>query len=69
MISPYFLNPTELNLKGKAAFFPWGLTMCMVVWTYFRLPELKGLTQETLNQMFDKKVPTRKFMEAAKEYQ
>lgn len=43
--------------------------MCMVVWTYFRLPELKGMTQETLNSLFDAKVPARKFREVSKEYQ
>ncbi|KAH7363400.1 general substrate transporter [Plectosphaerella cucumerina] len=69
VVSPYFLNPKELDLKGKAAFLPWGLTVCMVVWTYFRLPELKGMTQETLNNLFDAKVSARKFKEASKEYQ
>jgi MFS transporter, SP family, general alpha glucoside:H+ symporter len=69
VVSPYFLNPKELDLKGKAAFLPWGLTVSMVVWTYFRLPELKGMSQETLNSLFDAKVSARKFKEALKEYQ
>jgi len=69
VVSPYFLNPKELDLKGKTAFLPWGLTMVMVAWTYFRLPELKGLTQETLNRLFDERVSARKFTEEAKKYQ
>ncbi|RSL40699.1 hypothetical protein CEP53_013209 [Fusarium sp. AF-6] len=69
IVSPYMLNPSELDLKGKAAFLPWGLTMCMIAWTYFRLPELKGMTQETLNSLFEAKVPARKFLKESKRYQ
>ncbi|RSL53990.1 hypothetical protein CEP54_010135 [Fusarium duplospermum] len=69
IVSPYMLNPSELDLKGKAAFLPWGLTMCMIAWTFFRLPELKGMTQETLNNLFEAKVPARKFVEVSKQYQ
>ena len=68
IVSPYFLNPTALDLKGKTAFLPWGLTLGMVVWTFFRLPELKNIPQETLNVLFDKKVAARKFREEAKAY-
>lgn len=43
VISPYMLNPTEGDLKGKATFPAAVFTALLVVWTYFRLPETKGL--------------------------
>lgn len=37
----YLINPTELDLKGKTAFF-WAATAAITtVWAYFRLPEVK----------------------------
>jgi MFS transporter, SP family, general alpha glucoside:H+ symporter len=67
IVAPYFLNPTELNLKGRTAFLPWALTICMIVWTFFRLPELKDVTQDTLNSLFEAGVPARQFKEKAEQ--
>jgi hypothetical protein len=36
-------------------------SLCMFVWSYFRLPEAKGRTYEELDLLFQKKVPARKF--------
>lgn len=69
IVTPYMLNPAQFNLKGRAAFLPWVLTLLMVVWTYFRLPELKGLTQDTINHLFEKRVPARRFAERGRECQ
>ncbi|KAM0227404.1 hypothetical protein ACHAPO_011590 [Fusarium lateritium] len=69
IVAPYLLNSQEANLKGKAAFPAAGLTIMLLVWTYFRLPEVKGLTAETLDHLFENKVSARKFRLAAKEYQ
>lgn len=69
VISPYMLNPKEGNLKGKAAFPAAVFTAILVAWTYFRLPETKGLTQETLDHLFLEGVPARKFKEEAKRFQ
>ncbi|KAF5551683.1 sugar transporter [Fusarium mexicanum] len=69
IVSPYLLNPQEANLQGKAAFPAAGLTILLLVWTYFRLPEIKGMTTETLNHLFYNKVLARKFLEASKQYQ
>lgn len=69
VVAPYLLNPEEGNLQGKAAFPAAALTLMMIVWTFFRLPEIKGMTTETLDQLFLKKTPARKFREAAKDYQ
>ncbi|KAF2855364.1 sugar transporter [Plenodomus tracheiphilus IPT5] len=68
-ISPYMLNPSRWDLKGKAAFPAAIFTLLMVTWTYFRLPETKGLTPTTLNQLFHEGVSARKFKGAAARYQ
>ncbi|KAF4469157.1 MFS maltose permease [Fusarium albosuccineum] len=69
IVAPYLLNPQEANLQGKAAFPAAGFTVVLIVWTYFRLPEVKGMTAETLDHLFYNKVSARKFLEASKEYQ
>jgi SP family general alpha glucoside:H+ symporter-like MFS transporter len=61
VLQPYFMNPTEWNLKGNTGFV-WGTTAFLVfVWSYFRLPETKDRTFEELDLLFAKKVPARKF--------
>lgn len=59
--TPYMLNPTEGDWKGKTGFFFGGTCFLSLIWTFFRLPELKGRTYEELNILFWKKVPARKF--------
>ena len=60
-LEPYFMNPTQWNLKGYTGFVWGGTTFVMLVWGFFRLPETKGRSLEQLDEMFAKKVPTRKF--------
>lgn len=69
VVSPYLLNPEEANLQGKAAFPAAALTLMMIVWTFFRLPEIKDMTTETLDQLFLEGTPARKFREGAKKCQ
>jgi MFS transporter, SP family, general alpha glucoside:H+ symporter len=58
---PYIFNPTEANLKGKAAFiFAFTGTLCFI-WVFFRLPEMKGRTYEELDILFAGKVKARDF--------
>ena len=59
--TPYMLNPTAANWKGKTGFFFGGTCALSLLWAYFRLPELKGRTYEEINLLFWKKVPARKF--------
>ncbi|KAL2817204.1 general substrate transporter [Aspergillus granulosus] len=61
VVAPYMLNPTEGNLKGKAAFPAAAFTLLLIVWTFYRLPETKGLTTETLDHLFHEGVPARRF--------
>ncbi|KAH8892638.1 hypothetical protein GQ53DRAFT_822841 [Thozetella sp. PMI_491] len=69
IIAPYMLNTGSGNLKGKTAFLPGALTVLMLVWSWFRLPETKDLTPGTLDHLFNNEAPTRKFTKEAKKYQ
>ncbi|EMR72447.1 putative mfs sugar transporter protein [Eutypa lata UCREL1] len=61
VLQAYTINPTEWNWKGKTGFF-WGSTgLCVFIWAYFRVPEVKGRTYEELDILFANKVPARKF--------
>ena len=42
-LQPHFLNPTGWNWRGKTCFFWGGLNLLGLIWTYFRLPEPKGM--------------------------
>jgi SP family general alpha glucoside:H+ symporter-like MFS transporter len=61
IIMPYILNPTALNIRGKAGFLFGGLSLICCVWCYFRLPETRNRTFDEIDIMFHKKVPARKF--------
>ncbi|KUJ23245.1 sugar transporter [Mollisia scopiformis] len=63
VLEPYFMNPTEWNLKGYTGFFWGGLAFCTAVWTFFRLPETKGRTFEEMDMLFAKGVNARKFQD------
>ncbi|KAJ3544731.1 hypothetical protein NM208_g2900 [Fusarium decemcellulare] len=60
-IQPYLINPTEANLKGKAALVWFGIGVLTLLWAVFRLPETKGKTYEELDVLFEKKVPAWRF--------
>ncbi|KAI9684716.1 MAG: hypothetical protein M1829_000091 [Trizodia sp. TS-e1964] len=61
VITPFMLNPSAWNWRGKTGFF-WGsiCTLCFI-WTYFRLPEPKGRTFGELDILFERKITARKF--------
>lgn len=64
MVQPYFMNPTQMDLKGYTGFF-WGTTALLTfVWAWFRLPETKDRTYEELDWLFSQRIPTRKFATA-----
>ncbi|KAH6613049.1 general substrate transporter [Boeremia exigua] len=68
-ISPYMLNPSRWDLKGKAAFPGAVFTLCMIVWTYFRLPETKGLSPATLDHLFHERISARDFKRESARFQ
>lgn len=56
-----FINPTAWNWRGKTAFFWAGTNLLSLVWTYFRLPEPRGLTYADIDVLFENRVSARKF--------
>jgi hypothetical protein len=56
------LNPQELNIKGKAALPAAAPAIFLLTWTSFGSPEVKGIIAETLNYIFQQKVPAREFI-------
>lgn len=61
VLEPYFMNPTEWNLRGYTGFI-WGATAFLTfIWAYFRLPETMGRTFEDLDILFAKNVSAKKF--------
>jgi MFS transporter, SP family, general alpha glucoside:H+ symporter len=61
VLQPYFMNPTQWNLKGYTGFFWGGTSLIMFVWAFVRLPETKWRSFDELDVLFAKKVPARKF--------
>ncbi|WRT65108.1 uncharacterized protein IL334_002050 [Kwoniella shivajii] len=59
--TPYMINSTAGNLKGKAGFI-WGTmaVFCFVL-AFFHLPETKGRNYRELDLLFHRKTPARKF--------
>ncbi|GAA5859880.1 hypothetical protein JCM8547_004370 [Rhodosporidiobolus lusitaniae] len=58
-LAPYFFQTWDL--KGKSAFPAAGFTLILLVWSYFRLPEMKGRSFEELDILFALRLPARKF--------
>ncbi|GAA6000071.1 uncharacterized protein JCM10292_003610 [Rhodotorula paludigena] len=58
-LAPYFFQ--TWNLKGKSAFPAVAFTAILFVWSFFRLPEMKGRSFEELDILFALRVPARKF--------
>jgi MFS transporter, SP family, general alpha glucoside:H+ symporter len=50
-------------LRGKGGFVWCGFAFVSFVWTYYRLPETRGLTAGQIDLLFTRKVPARKFSE------
>jgi len=61
VITPYMLNPTAWNWKGKSGFFWAGACFLCLTWTYFRLPEPKGRTYGEMDILFERGISARKF--------
>jgi len=57
VITPYMVGPTKGDL-GPKVFFIWG-SLCAVcfVYSYFLIPETKGLSLEQVDRMFEETTP------------
>ncbi|KAJ4325901.1 hypothetical protein N0V84_003287 [Fusarium piperis] len=60
-VMPYLINTDQANLGGKVCFVYFGLSVPMCVYLYFCLPELKGRNYAEVQEMFENRVPARKF--------
>ncbi|KAJ5630398.1 uncharacterized protein N7484_010498 [Penicillium longicatenatum] len=60
-VLPYMFNPNEANLGAKVTFIFGGLSVICLVYLWFFQPETAGRTYGELDEMFMKKVPSRKF--------
>lgn len=56
-LNPPILNPSAWNLRGKGGFIWAGLCLCILTWTYFRLPETKDRSAAELDLLFERKTP------------
>lgn len=61
VVTPYMLNPTELNWQNFTGFFWAGLCFLCLIYAYFRLPEPHGRTFAELDVLFEHKVSARNF--------
>lgn len=60
-IVPILINPGNANLGAKVAFVFFGPSLLFSVYLYFCFPEMKGRSYLELEEMFQKKIPTRDF--------
>lgn len=60
----YMQNRTAWDFKGKSGFFWGGTAFLVFVWSYLRLPEIKGRTYEELDILFANRTPARKFAQS-----
>jgi SP family general alpha glucoside:H+ symporter-like MFS transporter len=55
------LNPTAWDWKGRTGFFWAGITVALLLWAYFRLPETKNRTFAEMDMLFEREVSARRF--------
>ncbi|KAI1453221.1 general substrate transporter [Annulohypoxylon moriforme] len=59
--APYFINPDSLNWGPRYGYIWFPSSVVAAVWVYFFLPEVQGRTLEEIDEMFEAKLPARKF--------
>ncbi|CAN8104762.1 unnamed protein product [Discula destructiva] len=59
--SPYFINPEQLNWGPKYAYIWAASCVVLAAWSWLFLPETMGRSLEQIDEMFEKRVPARKF--------
>ena len=60
-VLPWIYNPDKGDAKEKTAFVYGGFCALAFVLAYFQVPEMKGRMPAEIDQMFDLKLPARKF--------
>jgi MFS transporter, SP family, sugar:H+ symporter len=59
---PYYINPAKLNWGAKYAWLWFPSNLLMGIFVFFFIPETKDRTLEEIDEMFEMKVPARKFV-------
>ncbi|KAI1391777.1 general substrate transporter [Hypoxylon trugodes] len=59
--APYFINPDSLNWGPRYGYIWFPSSIVAGIWVYFFLPEVQGRTLEEIDEMFEEKLPARKF--------
>jgi len=59
--APYFINPAKLGWGPRYGYIWFGANMACVVFTFFFLPETRDRTLEEIHEMFEARLPARKF--------
>jgi len=57
----YFINPASLGWGPRYGYIWFGSNVIVVIFTWFFLPETKDRTLEEIHEMFEAKLPARKF--------
>ncbi|KAE8166078.1 general substrate transporter [Aspergillus tamarii] len=60
-VLPYMFNPDKANLGAKITFIFGGVSTLIMALVWFLLPETANRTYQELDEMFEKRVPARKF--------
>ncbi|TDZ37011.1 MFS transporter fmqE [Colletotrichum spinosum] len=60
-VTPYLINTDSANLGAKAAFVWAGLCIVSFAWVWMEVPELSRKTVPELDELFQRRTPTRKF--------
>lgn len=64
VMTPMFLHPQQLNWGPKTAFLYAGICLLGVIYTWFSIPETKGLTPRDVDILFENAVSARSFSAA-----
>ncbi|KAM5347442.1 hypothetical protein ACJ41O_010447 [Fusarium nematophilum] len=59
--TPYFINPESLNWGPKYCYIWGGSNLILAVFVFLFVPETKGRSLEQLDELFEKRVPARRF--------
>ncbi|KAK3381041.1 general substrate transporter [Podospora didyma] len=59
--APYFINPESLNWGPKYGYIWTPSCIISAAWVYFFLPEVKDRTLEEIDEMFEARLPAKKF--------
>ncbi|KAK3331384.1 general substrate transporter [Apodospora peruviana] len=59
--APYFINPDSLDWGPRYGYIWFPSCVVALLWVFFFLPETKGRTLEEIDEMFEARIPARKF--------